>query len=59
MADTDDRIRREEETGPSEYPADDPRKPYEAPQILKKRSVNRSILFTTMTTSTMGLTAMG
>lgn len=59
MADTDDRIRREEETEPPEYPADDPRKPYEAPRILKKRSVNRSILFTTMTTSAMGLTAMG
>jgi hypothetical protein len=59
MADTDDRLRREEETELPEHPADDPRKPYEVPRILKKRSVNRSILFTTMTLSTMGLTAMG
>lgn len=48
-----------EEPGLPERPAEDPRRPYEAPRIIKKRSVNRSTLFTTMTISSMGLTAMG
>jgi hypothetical protein len=59
MADTDERVRREEDAELPEGPADDQRKPYEAPRILKKRSVSRSTLFTTMTISAMGLTAMG
>ena len=59
MADTDDRARSEEESEPMQRTADDPRKPYEAPQILKKRSVHRATLFTTMGISAMSLTAMG
>jgi hypothetical protein len=39
--------------------ADDPRKPYEAPRLLKKRSVARATLFTAMGVTMSGLTTMG
>ena len=62
MADNIDRAHSTEEPALPERLeplAEDPRKPYEAPRIMKKRSVNRSTLFTTMTLSSMGLTSMG
>jgi hypothetical protein len=37
----------------------DPRKPYEAPRLLKKRSVARATLFTAMGPMMSGLTTMG
>lgn len=60
MADTNDRS-QEEEPGAKipVRPAEDHRKPYESPQIMKKRSVNTATLFTVMTLSAMGLTVMG
>jgi hypothetical protein len=62
MADTDDRERSEQEEEAGELPvrpALDSRKPYEAPRIMKKRSVNRATLFTSGTVTSTGLTTMG
>jgi hypothetical protein len=59
MADNVDHASRTEDAELPEPSAEDPRKPYEAPRIMKKRSVNRSTLFTTRTVSSMGLTTMG
>jgi hypothetical protein len=39
--------------------SDDPRKPYEPPRLLKKRSVARATLFTAMGPMASGLTTMG
>lgn len=39
--------------------AEDTRKPYEAPRLLKKRSVARATLFTAMGVMASGLTTMG
>lgn len=38
---------------------EDPRLPYEAPRLLKKRSVARATLFTAMGPTTMAITTMG
>lgn len=38
---------------------DDARKPYEAPRLLKKRSVARATLFTAKGVMSSGLTTMG
>jgi hypothetical protein len=40
-------------------PADDARRPYEAPRLLKKRSVARATLFTVAGTMTTGLVVSG
>lgn len=40
-------------------PAPDPRKPYEAPRLVKKRSVARATLFTVVGTMATGLTTQG
>ena len=42
-----------------ELRAPDPRKPYEPPRLLKKRSVARATLFTAMGPAMSGLTTMG
>ncbi len=39
--------------------AEDPRKPYEPPRLLKKRSVARATLFTVKGPTTTALTMMG
>jgi hypothetical protein len=39
--------------------AEDARKPYEPPRLLKKRSVARATLFTAMGVMASGLTTMG
>jgi len=61
MADANDRAREEEEHGAAlpVDPAEDHRRPYESPRIMKKRSVSSATLFTAMTISAMGLTFMG
>jgi hypothetical protein len=59
MADTTNKAERE--PAPAETPQaaeSDPRRPYEAPKLLKKRSVARATLFTAV--GPMGtLTSMG
>ncbi|APR85423.1 Hypothetical protein A7982_10772 [Minicystis rosea] len=59
MADIDDRPNITEEHDLAASAVDDPRKPYEAPRLLKKRSVARATLFTAVGASMMTLTAMG
>ncbi len=60
MADTEEPERRDEEArARTAEPANDPRRPYEAPRIMKKRAINRATLFTVMTVSSMGLTSSG
>jgi hypothetical protein len=44
---------------PEATPPEDTRKPYEAPRLLKKRSVARATLFTAMGVMASGLTTMG
>lgn len=39
--------------------AEDTRKPYEPPRLMKKRSVARATLFTVMGTTMTGITLMG
>jgi hypothetical protein len=46
-----------EHAGPT--PPDPPRRPYEAPRLVKKRSVARATLFTAMGPTMSGLTTMG
>jgi hypothetical protein len=59
MADTTNKAERERVPAEaSQTPESDPRKPYEAPKLLKKRSVARATLFTAV--GPMGtLTSMG
>jgi hypothetical protein len=59
MADTNDRAQQEQGAALPADPAEDHRRPYESPQIMKKRSVNSATLFTAMTVASMGLTFMG
>lgn len=59
MADTDDRPRDEQDAVREVDPAEDHRRPYESPRIMKKRSVSSATLFTGMTVSAMGFTFMG
>ena len=59
MASADDRAQVEQAAELHADPAEDHRKPYESPQIMKKRSINSATLFTAMTVSAMGLTFMG
>lgn len=59
MADMNDRpTELDHEDAAATAPAD-PRKPYEPPRVLKKRSVARATLFTAMGPTSMALTAMG
>lgn len=44
---------------PKATPAEDARKPYEAPRLLKKRSIARATLFTAPATKTSMLTTSG
>ncbi len=49
-----------QDEGPANSPpAADPRKPYEAPRLLKKRSVARATLFTAMGPTASMLTGNG
>lgn len=41
------------------FAAEDPRRPYEAPRLLKKRSVARATLFTVAGTMATGLVSQG
>ena len=55
---------REEQAEPTAHAhpvatTEDTRKPYEAPKLLKKRSVARATLVTAMGPTTSGLTMMG
>jgi hypothetical protein len=53
-----DRRDGQDPQGAASTPAD-MRKPYEAPRLLKKRSVARATLFTAMGVMASGLTTMG
>ena len=59
MADIDERPNTFEEHDRTAPAAEDPRRPYEAPRLLKKRSVARATLFTAVGASMMTLTSMG
>lgn len=57
MSDTKEQERDEQASRPAEA-SEDLRKPYEAPKLMKKRSVARATLFTAM--GAMGsITSMG
>ncbi|MFT3775553.1 MAG: hypothetical protein QM820_60165 [Minicystis sp.] len=59
MADTIDRPNNSDADDLAAPAAEDPRKPYEAPRLLKKRSVARATLFTAMGPTTNAITMMG
>jgi hypothetical protein len=60
MADIHDRPLSQDNDAQEAAPAaEDTRKPYEAPRLLKKRSVARATLFTAMGVMASGLTTMG
>ena len=61
MADIHDRTTAQDRQDTQEAApvADDTRKPYEAPRLLKKRSVARATLFTAKGVMASGLTTMG
>jgi hypothetical protein len=59
MADSNDQTERANESRIEALAAEDPRKPYEAPKLLKKRSVARATLFTVQGATMTGLTTMG
>jgi hypothetical protein len=61
MADIHDRPTAQDrhETQEAAPAAEDSRKPYEAPRLLKKRSVARATLFTAHGVMSSGLTTMG
>lgn len=57
MADTIERPAQEDQKDAAA--PEDPRKPYEPPRLLKKRSVARATLFTAMGQTMSGLTMTG
>lgn len=59
MEDSENRTERKERTHPVADATEDTRKPYEAPRLVKKRSVARATLLTAMGPSMSGLTMMG
>ena len=59
MAHTRDTAEREVEPRVDAQLQEDSRKPYEAPKLLKKRSVARATLFTSHGVMSSGLTQMG
>lgn len=59
MMDQSDRPATDVEPNPTTEVKDDGRKPYEAPRLLKKRSVAQATLFTAKGPVSTGLTTMG
>lgn len=59
MSETDKRAERDEAANLRANAAEDQRKPYEAPKLVKKRSVAQATLFTAMGPSSVALTMMG
>jgi hypothetical protein len=59
MADTTNRAPEQSSEVTSTPAVEDPRKPYEPPRLLKKRSVARATLFTVMGPTMSGLTMTG
>jgi hypothetical protein len=59
MSNMNDRPTPPEQTDLATPAAEDTRQPYEAPRLLKKRSLARATLFTAVGATGMTLTAMG
>ena len=59
MEDSENRIDPQEQAHPLAAASDDTRKPYEAPRLVKKRSVARATLLTAMGPTMSGLTMTG
>lgn len=59
MEDSENRTERTEQAHPVPSATEDPRRPYEAPRLLKKRSVARATLVTAMGPMASGLTMTG
>lgn len=61
MADTREKPEREDDTREDARAVEDPRKPYEPPRLLKKRSVARATLHSTTSggRGAPGVTMMG
>ena len=59
MEDSENRTERQEQAHPGAAATGDTRKPYEAPRLVKKRSVAQATLLTAMGPTTSGLTMMG
>lgn len=59
MEDSENRTPRQEPAHPVAAATEDLRKPYEAPRLLKKRSVARATLVTAMGPMASGLTMTG
>lgn len=59
MAEMNDRTTEQDHEDASSAAPADPRKPYEPPRLLKKRSVARATLFTAMGVTMSGLTMTG
>jgi len=59
MEDSENRTDRKEQAHPIAAASEDLRKPYEAPRLVKKRSVARATLVTAMGPTMSGLTMTG
>ena len=59
MEDSENRIDPQEHAHPVAASSEDLRRPYEAPRLVKKRSVSRATLLTAMGPSMSGLTMTG
>lgn len=59
MADTREKPEREDDTREDARAVEDPRKPYEPPRLLKKRSVARATLTSDPQRHAPGVTMMG
>ena len=60
MDDSENRTERKEQAHPiAAVATEDTRKPYEAPRLMKKRSVAQATLLTAMGPTMSGLTMMG
>ena len=59
MEDSENRTERQEQAHPVAPATEDTRRPYEAPRLLKKRSVARATLVTAMGPMASGLTMTG
>ncbi len=59
MEDSENRIDGQEQAHPIAAASEDRRLPYEAPRLVKKRSVSRATLVTAMGPTMSGLTMTG
>lgn len=59
MEDSENRTEKNEHAHPVAAVSEDARKPYEAPRLVKKRSVSRATLVTAMGPMASGLTMTG